>query len=185
MAKKDKGFFEKAFDSLTAKDEKEKIDELQGELDAAQEAVKSLMNQTQDSKKEKLEADQELDEARKKIKTLEDQIERLRERELERRREEHTERIREQRAQLAEQRGPEILTTHEVESNNQTLSHVALKYYGHATPPYWEYLLEHNKKVLRGSERNIRMGMELEIPDLPEDLKDERAQDALARIDRN
>lgn len=67
---------------------------------------------------------------------------------------------------------PEIITVHTVESNNQTLSHVALKYYKHATPPYWKYLLEHNTEVLKGSEKNIRMGMELEIPELPDELKD-------------
>lgn len=67
---------------------------------------------------------------------------------------------------------PDIITVHTVESNNQTLSHVALKYYKHATPPYWKYLLAHNKEVLKGSEKNIRMGMELEIPELPEELKD-------------
>lgn len=67
---------------------------------------------------------------------------------------------------------PEIITVHTVESNNQTLSHVALKYYNHATPPYWQYLLEHNKDVLNDSEKNIRMGMELEIPELPDELKD-------------
>jgi nitrogen fixation protein len=33
-------------------------------------------------------------------------------------------------------------------------------------------LLEHNKEVLEGSEKNIRKGMELEIPELPDDLKD-------------
>jgi hypothetical protein len=72
----------------------------------------------------------------------------------------------------AELSKPEIITVHTVESNNQTLSHVALKYYNHATPPYWKYLLEHNEEVLKGSEKNIRMGMELEIPELPDELKD-------------
>ncbi len=67
---------------------------------------------------------------------------------------------------------PAIITVHTVKSNNQTLSHVALKYYKHATPPYWQYLLEHNKEVLGGSEKNIRMGMKLEIPELPDELKD-------------
>jgi len=67
---------------------------------------------------------------------------------------------------------PAIITKHTVESNNQTLSHIALKYYKHATPPYWKYLLEHNKEVLDGSEKNVRMGMELVIPELPDDLKD-------------
>ncbi len=66
---------------------------------------------------------------------------------------------------------PDIIATHTVESG-ETLSHIALKYYKHATPPYWKYLLEHNKEVLKGNERNVRTGMELEIPELPEDLKD-------------
>ncbi|MDY6868147.1 MAG: hypothetical protein SVT56_09615, partial [Chloroflexota bacterium] len=67
---------------------------------------------------------------------------------------------------------PDIITVHTVESNNQTLSHIALKYYNHATPPYWKYLVEHNKEVLDGSEKNVRMGMKLEIPELPDELKD-------------
>ena len=64
-----------------------------------------------------------------------------------------------------------IIDTHTVQSG-ETLSHVALKYYNHATPPYWKYLLEHNKEALKGNERNVREGMELEIPELTEELKD-------------
>jgi nitrogen fixation protein len=47
-----------------------------------------------------------------------------------------------------------------------------LKYYKHATPPYWKLILEQNQDLLEGNERNLREGMELEIPELPEDLKD-------------
>jgi len=64
-----------------------------------------------------------------------------------------------------------IIAKHTVESG-QTLSNVALKYYNHATPPYWKLLLEVNKALLKGDEKNIRAGMELEIPELPEKLKD-------------
>lgn len=64
-----------------------------------------------------------------------------------------------------------IIATHTVESG-ETLSHIALEYYNHATPPYWKYLLEHNKEALEGNERNLQPGMEIEIPELPEDLKD-------------
>jgi hypothetical protein len=65
-----------------------------------------------------------------------------------------------------------VITTHVVESNNQTLSHIALLYYKHATPPYWKYILENNMEVLGGSEKNVRQGMELVIYELPEELKD-------------
>lgn len=64
-----------------------------------------------------------------------------------------------------------LIAKHKVESG-QTLSDIALKYYHHATPPYWNFLLEYNKALLKGDEKNLRAGMELEIPELPDDLKD-------------
>ena len=78
----------------------------------------------------------------------------------------------ERRVKIEAARKPEIIATHVVDEENPTLSHIALKYYKHATPPYWQYLLEHNTEVLKGSEKNVRVGMELEIPELPEELKD-------------
>ncbi len=68
--------------------------------------------------------------------------------------------------------GPlKIIAKHKVESG-QTLSDIALKYYKHATPPYWEHILKYNQSALKGDEKNLRTGLTLEIPELPEDLKD-------------
>ena len=64
-----------------------------------------------------------------------------------------------------------IIATHKVQPD-ETLSHIALKYYKSATPPFWKLLLEHNTELLGGNERNVRAGMELEIPELPEKLKE-------------
>jgi len=80
--------------------------------------------------------------------------------------------LKDRKSKLDGLKKPEIITTHTVESNNQTLSHIALKFYKHATPPYWKYLLEHNMEVLKGSEKNVRQGMKLVIPELPDELKD-------------
>lgn len=63
------------------------------------------------------------------------------------------------------------LAEHTVEPG-ETLSDIALKYYQHATPPYWKIILEANKEILEGNERNVRAGMKLDIPTLPEGLKD-------------
>ena len=62
-----------------------------------------------------------------------------------------------------------IIAKHKVEAG-QTLSDIALKYYQHATPPYWKFLLDYNKELLKGDEKNIRTGMELDIPELPDEL---------------
>jgi nucleoid-associated protein YgaU len=64
-----------------------------------------------------------------------------------------------------------IIAKHKVEEG-QTLSHIALKYYHHATPPYWKFILEYNQALLKGDEKNMRTGLVLEIPELPENLKD-------------
>lgn len=164
-----KGLFKKATEAFSSKDEKETIAELEAELEASKKAINSLMSQTSDAKREGNEA---LKEAEEKIAKLEAQLEILQAKDRERKLEDRKTFMEERQAKLEAMKKPAIITVHTVESNNQTLSHVALKYYKHATPPYWQYLLEHNKEVLGGSEKNIRMGMKLEIPELPEELKD-------------
>jgi nucleoid-associated protein YgaU len=66
-----------------------------------------------------------------------------------------------------------VIATHKVEKN-QTLSHLALKYYGNATKPYWSLIHEFNKGVIGDNERNIWEGMKLEIPELPANLQDKK-----------
>ena len=191
MAKKDdkKGLFDKAVDALSSRDEKEKIADLQAELaqakkeaEASKQALKNMMNQNVSAKVDKREIESEAKAAEKKIAELEKKVEQYKEKDLERlaeqrkkMEEERQARIEEREAKLAESRksaaAPVAKKIHKVEAG-ETLSHIALKYYNHATPPYWKLLLEHNTEILKGSEKNVRTGMELVIPELPEELKD-------------
>jgi nucleoid-associated protein YgaU len=66
---------------------------------------------------------------------------------------------------------PKVIATHKVEGN-QTLSHIAMKYYKNATRPYWKLIHEFNKDVIGDDEKNIWDGLELKIPELPADLKE-------------
>lgn len=54
---------------------------------------------------------------------------------------------------------------------DQTLSHVALKYYGSAAKKYWMLIYNHNKAVIGDNPGIVRPGMELNIPELPSDFK--------------
>lgn len=56
----------------------------------------------------------------------------------------------------------------------ETWSHVALKFYGHATPPYWQIIIDANKATVGEDYRRIWAGMEIIIPELPEELKDKK-----------
>ncbi len=61
--------------------------------------------------------------------------------------------------------------THVV-AEGETLSHIALKYYGKATPPpYYQHIYQHNLEVIGDNINIIVPGQELVIPDLPDELK--------------
>ncbi|QRN83652.1 hypothetical protein JR338_02535 [Chloroflexota bacterium] len=168
--KKD-GIFKKAVDAFSSKDEKETIAELEAELakakkdaEAAKTAIKDLLAQNVEAKKGSSDADDKVKEAEAKIAALEAKIKSMTMRD----------KVGPSKIGAMDKKfgKPKLITVHTVESNNQTLSHIALKYYKHATPPYWKYLLENNMEVLKGSEKNVRMGMKLDIYELPEELKD-------------
>jgi len=56
-------------------------------------------------------------------------------------------------------------------AKDETRSHIALKYRGHATKPYWMHIYESNKAVIGKNPNILRQGMELVIPELPAELK--------------
>ena len=56
---------------------------------------------------------------------------------------------------------------HVVESG-ETLSHIALKYYGSAAKEKWMTIYEANKSIIGDNPNKIRVGQELVIPELKE-----------------
>lgn len=65
---------------------------------------------------------------------------------------------------------PKFIAEHTVAAG-ETLSHLALKYYGHATPPYWKHIYEANKEVIGDNPNRLQVGMIIKIPELPPDFK--------------
>jgi nucleoid-associated protein YgaU len=63
-----------------------------------------------------------------------------------------------------------ILGEHKV-AEGETLSHIALKFYGNASREYWMVIYEFNKGVIGDNPGMIRIGTELKIPELPANLK--------------
>lgn len=60
-----------------------------------------------------------------------------------------------------------IMEKHVVKKG-ETLSDIALKYYGHATEKYWKIIYTFNHSVIGDDPGKIRDGLELNIPKLPE-----------------
>ena len=150
----------------------EELDQAKKEAEAAKKAINDLLAQNVESKQTKAEAEKRAKEAEEKIAELERKVKDMTDDKNQQRMDAERNRIlEERRARVEAAKKAKIITTHTVQPD-ETLSHVALKYYKRATPPFWKYLLEHNKEVLQGNERNVRAGMKLEIPELPDDLKE-------------
>ena len=169
MAEK-KGLFSNLFGK---KDDKvDELAEAKKEAEAAKKAIKDMMDKRTE---ESIEKSEELREAKEKIEELQKETkEDLKvkfEEERKKRLEQRKEMLEEAKEKLEAQAKSKLLAQHTVQSG-ETLSHIALKYYNHATPPYWKLLLEANKEALKGSELNVRSGMVIDVPELPEDLKD-------------
>jgi hypothetical protein len=65
---------------------------------------------------------------------------------------------------------PKFIAEHTLEGD-ETLSHLATKYYGHAAKPYWMLIYEANKGTIGDDPNRVRRGMKINIPVLPPDFK--------------
>ncbi len=56
-------------------------------------------------------------------------------------------------------------------TKEDTYAGLAQKYYGSSEEPYWRLIYEHNKAIIGSHPNAIRVGLEIEIPPLPSELK--------------
>ena len=66
-----------------------------------------------------------------------------------------------------------VIATHKVQKN-ETWTHLTQKYYGHTSEPYWRYLYEFNKELIGDNYKNFYEGLMIEIPELPDYMKDKK-----------
>lgn len=177
---KKKGLFDRMIDMVSTRDEKEQVEQAQKEVEESQAKVKAAQyaaaQASREDAAEKAALEKQLKEANERAAAADAKAEKL-ERDL--------------RMQAAKSTPPsgdaakwegkygrkakaeesEFITTHELTSE-ETLSHLALKYYNHATPPYWQLIYEANKDVVGDNPNAVHAGMMIKIPVLPDELKD-------------
>jgi nucleoid-associated protein YgaU len=64
----------------------------------------------------------------------------------------------------------EVIKVHTL-GKKETWTHLAAKYYGNTTEPYWRHIYEFNKEMVGDNYKRIWGGMEIKIPELPDELK--------------
>jgi nucleoid-associated protein YgaU len=68
---------------------------------------------------------------------------------------------------------PKLITVHTVKEN-ETWSHLALRYYGDMSEPYWRYMYEFNKELIGDDYKRFYAGLEIRVPELPDHLKKDK-----------
>ena len=168
MAKKEekkdkKGLFSKAVDALSNRDEK-------AAAEAAQRAESEAKVQAAAAAREAAKAAARAKEAEEKLKAME--AEKAKEK-AKQDRIEAAKKADEWRAKQAEAAKPKYIAEHKLTAT-ETLSHLSLKYYGSATRPYWMVIYEANKEAIGDNPAHVRVGMTINIPELPEELKKDK-----------
>lgn len=147
--KKDKGLIGKVIDVFSSRDEKEALEKAQQELEAAK---------------------KEAEEAKVAAEKAADEKAKARAEEAEKRRKEMAEAYALRKAAIEAAKAEKVVAHHDVQAG-ETLSHIAQKYYGNASRPYWEVIYKANKDVIGDNPNIIKVGQSLVILDLPADLK--------------
>jgi phage tail protein X len=186
MPEEKKSIFDKAFDAISSRDEKaaledaqKQLQELQQQLAAAQEeAAKAKNAATQAQSSAHIQSEQATAQAQKALdaanKRAAEAEAKLREMQAQIQRTADAQEREEMRKDMAEARqaaAPKFIAEHTLAAD-ETLSHLALKYYGHATPPYWQLIYEANKETIGDNPNRVRPGLLIKIPELPAELKD-------------
>jgi len=168
----DKGLFAKLFGKKDSKEELEEAarkvaDEAKREAEVAAENAKRVADAARD--KAEAEARKLAAEAEAKAKEVaEENAKRVEQ--ADRYKAEAEARKAELEARRAVEKAAAFIGEHTVTAED-TLSHIALKFYGKATPPYYKLIYEANKDIIGDNMNVIVPGQVLQIPALPEDLK--------------
>jgi len=177
---KKSNIFSQAIDAISSRDEKaaledaqKQLEELKKQLAEAQKAAAQAKASSQvTSTQAKSEAQKAIDEANKRAAEAEAKA---REQEAKIRRLIDAQELADKRKDyLQAQKAAEtskVMAEHTLTAE-ETLSHLSLKYYGHATKPYWMVIYEANKDVIGDNPNRVRPGLKLNIPVLPAELKD-------------
>jgi len=168
---KSKSILDKAIDAVSSRDEKAKLEAALKELQATAQATAATAGasaQTQaEAQKAVLAANQRTAVAESQAKALQERLQQIQAANMQQL--EIARRIASE-ARAATASAPKIIAEHTVKPE-ETLSQLALKYYGHATEPYWMLIYNTNKDVIGGNPNRIRNGHVIKIPELPPELK--------------
>ncbi len=169
--KKKKNILDQAIDALTNRDEKQAEAEAQQQAQAANVQAEAARAEAARLRAEAEKAQAEAAQLRQAEETRQ-QAARA-EAEAKQRRERQQAMDAAEAAQAA--RAVEAARTSAIKKHvwtrEDTYASLAYENYGNMTEPYWRLIYEHNRELIGDHPNNIKVGMEIEIPPLPAELR--------------
>jgi HD superfamily phosphohydrolase len=170
MSEEKKSIFDKAIDAFTNRDEKAAAEAAQKEAEAAQMQAEMARRQAEAAKLQAAAANAEM-ERLKAEKLRADALAAQQQAEMQRQAQIRAEQAKAaEAARLAAEAAKAAVIKH-VWTKEDTYASLAQKYYGSIKEPHWRLIYEHNKSIIGNHPNDIRLGLEIEIPPLPDDLK--------------
>jgi colicin import membrane protein len=182
---KKKNIFDKAVDALSNRDEKEAAAKAEAEAKAAKEAQARVQAEAQKAKLDLAKAQAEAAKSKLAAEAQAKEAEALKAKMAAMQQQQANEAMQKATAaRLAAAAAEEAQKTAEAKkaaeaaavikhvwTKEDTYASLAQKYYGSFKEPYWRLIYDHNKAIIGNHPNAIRVGLEIEIPPLPEELK--------------
>lgn len=176
-----KNIFDRAFDAISNRDEKAAAEAAKKQAEAAKleadRAKAELEKMKAETEKARLEAEKVRQEADKARQEADAAKKAAMDMEMKQRAQDEREELAEERArksaaaQAAAEAAAKAAVVKHVWTSEDTYASLAQKFYGRFTEPYWRLIYEHNKEIIGHHPNAIRVGLEIEIPPLPDELK--------------
>jgi nucleoid-associated protein YgaU len=167
------GIFNKKRNEKEAAEEAKKLAESKAKAEAARERLK-LEAAQKEAEKAKMEAEaakKELDKAKAEAALEKRQAELAKAAEAEKARKEKWEA---ERKAIEEEAAKKAAVIKHVWTNEDTYASLAMNHYGSQKSPFWRLIFEHNRHIIGDNPNSIKTGTEIEIPPLPDELKDQK-----------
>jgi nucleoid-associated protein YgaU len=171
---KKKNIFDSVVDALTNRDEKAAAEAAKQQAEAANQQAEAAKVEMEKAKAEIEQARAEADAAKKaaedlRVQAMDQQAKAQAQLEEDDRRAELARKAQEASERAAAAAAAAVVK--HVWTSEDTYASLAQKYYGSFQEPYWRLIYDHNKAIIGNHPNAIRVGLEIEIPPLPDELK--------------
>jgi nucleoid-associated protein YgaU len=166
-----KNIFDSAIDALTGRDEKAAAEAAKKQAESAQQQAAAAQQQAAAAKIQLEQAKIEAEKNRQAAEAAQQNLADFQKQQADKDMWEKAQKAQQEHLAGQAAAAAAAAVIKHVWTKDDTYASLAQKYYGSFQEPYWRLIYEHNKAIIGDHPNAIRVGLEIEIPPLPDNLK--------------